>query len=421
MTRKLFLSIADQAVVSAFNFALNVYLIKCWTPEDFGVFTIVSAASLFAAMLQNALINTPLAIHLPVARDAREGALLCRTFAAANLLLGLLVLASSLAGFSFFLGAAQLPLILCACLYIGSQLLREYFRGLLAVRGRLGELLLADAIFIVLAATSLVALHLHGIAEGKAIYLVLLVLGAAGILGMIRQMALEEWPALRSLPDEMRMVFKRQIHEIRWSLLGAVTTDVLNRGYVYVAAAAFGPATVAQLQAARIFFGPLGLVTLAWSRVARPQLAALIGCGDTLRFNAVLSRALWAFAAFNVLLLLGLWTVWPYLSATLFGSKYQGLGVLVAGWGVANLVIQMRSCLGIGVQAVRRFRPLTLATIGGALVSVLILALVCAFDQPRWLPASVICGECMAILLVVRILHRPAARVDDCIPEVSFR
>ena len=72
MKRRLALSVGDQAVISAFNFALNLLLIKLWTPEDFGLFAIVAAAALFTTMIQNAVINTPLAVHLPAVSDADE-------------------------------------------------------------------------------------------------------------------------------------------------------------------------------------------------------------------------------------------------------------------------------------------------------------------------------------------------------------
>ena len=74
MNRHLTLSIADQGIVSAFNFALNLYLVRVAAPDDFGLFAIVNAASLFAAMVQNAIVNTPLSVHLPAAHDAAVAA-----------------------------------------------------------------------------------------------------------------------------------------------------------------------------------------------------------------------------------------------------------------------------------------------------------------------------------------------------------
>ncbi len=412
MTRRLVHAIADQAMISAFNFGLNITLIKLWTPEDFGVFTIVSAVSLFAVMIQNAVINTPLAVHLPIALNETEKALLRRTFSTANLLLTLLVLVFSLGGLALCLGLAQESLILSASLYIVSQFVREYYRGLLAVEGQLVALLLADTAYVALASAALIVLHEDDAVRWQSLSTFLLILSIAGMLSMFWHLLTEDRPALKDFPGEMDAVFRPQIHEIRWSLLGAITTDILNRGYVYVAAVFFGPATVAQLQAGRILFGPLGLLTVAWSRIARPQLARLSGLGDTLRFNALLRMALCSFVLFNILFLAILWAAWPYLSATLFGDKYQGLGFLVAGWGVANVVIQVRSCLGVGAQALRQFRKLTLATIYGALISALIVMLACLLGQSAWLLVSVIGGESLAILLVARILHCSVSRMD---------
>jgi O-antigen/teichoic acid export membrane protein len=228
--------------------------------------------------------------------------------------------------------------------------LREYYRALLAVDGKLGALLLADLAYVMLAVGSLAYVFWLGDASKQSVALVLLLLSAAGMSSVVWCLVPRKWPDLRALPSEMVDVFKKQMHEIRWSLLGVITTDIQNRGYIFVAAAFFGSATVGHLQAGRIFFGPLNLLTSSWARVARPQLAKLLGQGEAQRFDTTLKRAMWAFAGFNVLFLAGLWLAWPYLSALVFGAKYKGLGYMIAAWGVANMAFQIRSCLSIGVQ-----------------------------------------------------------------------
>ena len=407
MRRRLAFSVLDQGVVSAFSFALNLYLIRLWSPEDFGVFAIIAATSLFSTMIQNALINTPLAVHLPAAASDDDKALLRRVFSAANLILTLLVLLLSVFGLLGWLGVSQGTLVLGATLYMGSQFVREYARSLLAVDGKLGTLLTVDVAYVVLATGVLAGLQRFGTAQLQTVSMLMLALSVAGLLTIAPHLMPRQWPRLNTLPGEMVRVFRQQGHEIRWSLLGAVTTDIQNRGYIFVAAAFFGTATVAHLQAGRIFFGPLGLLTGAWSRVARPHLAGLLGRGDSAGFNSNLRHALWAFVAFNMLFMVGLWLAWPTLSALVFGDKYKGLGFLVVAWGVANIVFQIRSCLSVGVQALRRFRELTLATIFGALVSVVLVAVACLMNESTWLVASVIGGECMATLVVIRILRHP--------------
>lgn len=412
MKRRLLFSIGDQAAVSAFNFALNLFLIKLWSPEDFGVFAIIAATALFAIMLQNALLNTPLAVHLPAARGDDEKAVLRRVFTAANLMLTLLVLVLSAGLFLGWLGASNAELALAASVYLGAQFLREYYRGLMAVDGRLVALLVADLAYVIIGSAALAGLHwlLGGPWERVAVFL--FVLAGASVLTILPCLLVRQPSAEISLAAQMRTVFAQQWHEIRWSLLGAVTTDIQNRGYIFVAAAFFGPATVAHLQAGRIFFGPLGLLTGAWSRVARPQLAAMIGRGDMARFNASLRAALIAFVVFNALFLLALWLAWPYLSDFVFSDKYKGLASLVLAWGVANIAFQIRACLSIGVQALRRFRDLTLATIAGAVLSVAVIALACFAHESAWLIASVIGGECLAVLMVIRILRRPSVALE---------
>jgi len=410
MKRHLVLSVADQAIVSAFNFALNLFLVRVAAPEEFGVFALVSAASLFAAMVQNAVVNTPLSVHLPIAADAAGKARLLRVFSAANLLLTICLLLVGSVALGIWLGSGQMLTAFSACAYLVTQFVREYYRALLTVDGKLARLLRADAACVVLSITALGGLQWLGDHRWPIVSTVFLVVGAAGALTIApAALGSGKRSPLRGLAADMARVFAEQRHEIRWSLLGVITTEVQNRGYLYIAAAVFGPATVAQLQAGRILFGPLNLLTNAWARVARPQFAALIGRGDGAGFHHTLTRAFWAFAAFNVAFLGALWFAWPLLSPLVFADKYADLGALVAAWGAANLVSQSRACLGIGAQAMRRFRELSMATIAGAAASVVLVGVACALARPGWLVAPVIAGECLAMLIVMRILRRDRA------------
>lgn len=405
MRSNIVLSVIDQALISAFNFALNLYLIRLWSPEDFGVFAVVSAAAILAAMLQNALINTPLAVHLPVAASADQKALLRRVFTASNAALTLLLLCGATGGLWLWLDVSHRHLAVAAGLFMASQFLREYYRALLAVDGRLRALLGVDVAYVLLAVLTLAAVQLGGYTVLQSVPAVLLVLSGWGLVSVLVYLWPRALPPLAALPGEARSVFASQAHEIRWSLLGVITTDIQNRGYLFVAAAVFGPATVAHLQAGRIFFGPLNLLTSAWSRVARPQLARHLGSGESDVFKKLLRQALSAFVVFNLLFLVALYVAWPYLSALVFHGKYQDLGYVTAGWGLANLAFQIRSCLGIGVQAMRRFRQLTSATIFGAIVSSLMVGLTCLLQQPTWLITSVIVGECVAIVVILSIFR----------------
>lgn len=410
MKRRLFLSVADQAIVSVFNFGLNLFLIRMATPQEFGIFAIISAASLFSTMVQNAIVNTPLSVHLPIASDGDRKARLLRVFTATNALLAMLIIAVGGLSLAIWLGSGQSMTALSACLYLASQFVREYYRALMAVEGRLASLLRIDLACIVLAVSALAALFALGESQRPILSSVFLIVGLAGTISIVPAcIASARLGPLRALIADMRQVFRDQWREIRWSLLGVITTEIQNRGYIYIAAAVFGPAAVAQLQAGRILFGPLNLISGAWARVARPQLAGLIGHADAAGFDTVLGRAMRGFAAFNLLFLASLWMAWPLLSPLVFHGKYPDLEYLVAAWGIANIAFQCRSCLGIGVQAMRRFRELTMATIAGAAVSLALTAAACYAGQAIWLVGPVIAGECVALLIVMRILRRRRA------------
>ena len=416
MKRRLLFSVADQAIVSAFNFALNVYLVRMAAPEEFGLFAIIAAATLFAAMVQNAIVNTPLSVHLPIARNEESKAALRRAFTAANALLSLVLFAGSAIVLVLWLGVGRRDVALSACVYLVAQFVREYYRALWAVEGKFTGLFAFDLAAIILAALALALRHFV-MGEHAIVTAAFLAVGAASLLTTLPACVASAWHgSLREVAADVRRIFREQRHEIRWSLLGVITTEVQNRGYVYIAAAVFGPSAVAHLQAGRILFGPLNLLTSAWARVARPQLAALLGRSDAGEFGRVLTRALQAFTLFNGVFLGALWLAWPLLSTLVFRDKYADLGALVAAWGVANILFQSRSCLGIGIQAMRRFRELTLATVAGATLALALAGVICFTGRATWLVGPVIAGECLALLIVIRILRRPAP-----IPAVAAR
>lgn len=335
--------------------------------------------------------------------------MLLRVFLSVNVLLTTLVVVLGFGALGAMFGYSQLKMVLVGSAFLGSQFIRENYRSLLAVEGRFERLLAVDLTYIGICAGAVCYLQ-FGVVEPNFwladLFYVLTGAALVSMMGYPMPCALRD---MVGLPREVRQVFLQQKHEIRWSLLGVITTDIQNRGYIFVAAAMFGAATVAQLQAGRIFFGPLNLLTSAWARVARPQFAKLAGDSDSGGFAKVLNQALIVFVVFNVLFLAVLWLVWPLLSELVFGGKYDEIGAFVAAWGVANIAFQMRSCMSVGVQALRRFRELTLATIYGAVASSCVVAVASMADQPSWLIASVIGGECVAMIVIFGILRRRVA------------
>src|SRR5262245_22166244 len=88
------LAIIDQVLLSAFSLLLNIFLIRLWVPDQFGVFVMVLSLSLIGSSVQNALVGTQLSVLRPQATKGEEPELIACLWAANCVLTaGIVVLA----------------------------------------------------------------------------------------------------------------------------------------------------------------------------------------------------------------------------------------------------------------------------------------------------------------------------------------
>ena len=404
MRRQVAISIVDQGLISAFNFGLNLLLIKVWNPQEYGSFGIIMAVGFLLTGIQNAMVNTPASVMLPTATPGLNKQQLRTLFAVVNLLICLLAFASSylfclVPGLGF-----QQQTITAIGLYLSSSLFREYLRNRAIVNRKLVMLLCDDGFFVYLAIVAI--LYTYYFVDPAmpnlafcltALAVVNLVVSLPALYGEIKAVLQSPWHCCKTL-------FPGVWEEASWSLVGVATTEAQNRGYIFVVGAFFGTSAVGVLQAGRVFFGPLNLITSAWGRVARPHLSVLAEQSNSGGFYRLLRISIFSFIVVNVIFSVALWLAWPYLNQHFFGEQYAGVELTVILWAVATLVFQIRSVSGIGVQACRLFKQLALTTVLGAVISMGVLAAVCLEGLSEWSVVSVIAGEVVASLSIFYIL-----------------
>ncbi|WP_298445071.1 hypothetical protein [uncultured Ferrimonas sp.] len=395
------ISMIDQGLISAFNFAINLALIKWWSPEAFGVYSIVFTLSFALISFQNALINTPYAVLVPASKQPQA---LRHTLTISNLLfLVLIALACQL--------LQQLPLLqqshsgaTAITVFFVTRLLREYLRCRWAAELKLGHVLIVDALFVLLFGLACAGWAILYDWQTLRLSTLLWLMSLCQILGSAHLLWLE-WHLLRQA--QWRNLFSQYApiwRQSRWSLVGVTTTELQNRGYIFVVGVLFGATVVGFINAGRVFFGPLNIVTSAWTRVAKPTLARLFGDNDTNRFYRILNQGLMAFILFNLLFSGLLWLMWPWVNQYLMADNYAGVGWVTAQWALATLVFHLRATASAAVQAQNRFKPLALTTLWGAGFATLALLIIGWLGQSEWVVLSVILGEAVALLLVFKLL-----------------
>ncbi|WP_028117096.1 lipopolysaccharide biosynthesis protein [Ferrimonas senticii] len=395
--------------MSAFNFALNLALLKWWSSEDFGLYSILFSASFMILCIQNALITTPYSVLVPASDNPEP---LRRTLAWGHLgslliLAVLLLMLLPLLPFGW-----SLSLSLAAAAYFCSRWLREYLRNRWAAEFKLLPILTSDLLGIGLFAAGITAIGLHWGWSAVGVTELLYLMSLSQLLCSLPML----WHELQLLRSGGQHHWWQQYQPIwqqsRWSLVGALTTELQNRGYVLFIGAFFGAAVVGFVQAGRVFFGPLNVITSAWTRVAKPTLAQLHGQHQWPQFIRLTHLGGLGFLLFNVVFASALWLSWPWLQQQFFADKYPGIEWVVAQWALATLLFHVRGSYSTAVQAQNRFQELAMATIWGALLSLLVLVLVGLVNQPQWVIAGVLAAETLVLLYVLRLLLPARDKVE---------
>ncbi|MCU6435014.1 hypothetical protein LPB67_14650 [Undibacterium sp. Jales W-56] len=338
------LSVIDQGMLSALNFAIGMLLIRLVTKEEYGLYGQLYAGGLLAGLVVDSWIAGPLTTVASAVQDATRKALLrhywIRQIWSTLLMGGLAFAIVALVPLATRNSHIGNWLALAFGAYVIGNGLREYGRTVGFIQSDIVAVLRQDVLYVVL-----VVISLAGLFSGDYLGLetIFLSLAAASILCAAlsagRLKARTHTPASQQhdAQDEMQKAIAGHQDTIsghgRWAILGVLVGWLSNYSYVYLSGAWLGVAAIADLNASRLLLMPIPLAVAAWSRIARPEASRLMADRN---WTGLRKLTLFSIAgielvvcAYVVVLLLLL----PWLEAHVIGSKYSGLDPLVMLWG----------------------------------------------------------------------------------------
>ena len=401
----LVLSLADQILVSAANMALSFWLISRWPPESFGVFAIVTSVALTGLALHQSLAGSQLPLmHARAASETERREVLATAWTIALVIALAVGLATTIGFFLAGEGPGTLVPILAGsfvALHVCREHVRTYhFAEFEVGQAFLNDLLHASVVFVIIACT---------VALGGEVDLALVVaaLAVASALALL--------PTLLSRRRDFAVRFdasvRRRMHELwhehgRWALLGASAAEMQTRGHVAAVTAFFSVADLGIIQAALMLLRPIGLLTNAWAKIARPVMARLFA---QLHDKAAVRYASLSAAGFvlaTLLYLAILWLAWPYLTDHVLPPAYHGLLAVVPLWGIATIFGQLRSIFSLVAQCVPIFREAFFASAVGMVTVLMGLIAAVMFGTANSTVLAVAAGETAALIVLLLILRR---------------
>ncbi|MDE1174018.1 MAG: hypothetical protein PW790_10155 [Parvibaculaceae bacterium] len=402
--KRYFLSIADQGMASALMLGLNIVLARYSPPEQFGAFVFWSNTGLILGSLQNALTVCHIAVLPPGPGDAKERFATERLMLHVSLIYQIVMaLGGGAVAVALALGGSSLGL-LSAFLFLPAFLLQQYLRSLafsrgLATAAAINTATVFFASLIGVAVLLMLGLHID------ADRVLLVVAGGYWLSCLIG------WGQLR--PGFPRLFsfgqlkgYRLFVRDSRWVFVGVTSTELLVRFYSFVVATWFGPAALAALSASQLPLRPIPLLAVSWSSIGRADLAALREGNGWRKYGWHLLIAALVIIAIAIPYGLAVYFCWPLISHYVFAGKYADGASLSLLWAISSGLAAIQLIGGIGLQVVRAFRPLAIATAIAAAVTVLAtLVLIGQFGYPASVIGTII-GQFVEIAIMTGLLTR---------------
>jgi O-antigen/teichoic acid export membrane protein len=402
LRRSIGIALVDQAVLSLFNLGLNLVLIRLAAPPEFGRFVFASAVLLLLTSLQNALVATPLAVLLP-GRPAAEQTATATTIVSADV--AFRWLAAAVAPLLCLLTNHSADFLAAVALAAFAGLARETARNLALAYERTSECLRIDTVAMVASIAATAALWF--VVSPAVACLTGMAIGST--IALLTQVT-TRIPHYQSLAVAMRAYRGRYWPDTQWSLIGAATTELQYRSYVFAVDLFRGAAALALVQAGRLLLGPLPLVVGAWGRVARPAMARHLAAGDPGTMLKLTAQGMAYVLSVGAAYCLFLYLVWPYIEASVFQGKYPGVANLTLAWGGYFFTVIAHMVLSIPLQAAMWLKQLAQVTMVTAILSYLLLLGLATSVPPIYAVLALVGAEMFSLvwhlLLVARLARQ---------------
>ena len=403
------LTIADQGVVSAANFAATIIVGRFCSKEELGIYALGFTLVLLAQNTQQSLVTSAYMVFSPkMDRDERHaytGSMVMHHAAIAALCL----VAFSSAGLILQRsGRADLaPLLWTLSLASGAVLLKELARQMSFAAMRIHIALLLDSLFSVVQVSGMLLLALVGVLSGSSAYWVLglagLISGLTWLIARGRTFRIEKH---RIVPD-----FQRNWRFSQWIFATNLAFIASNQVYPWLLLTFHGTAANGDFGASYTIIMLTNPFILGVGNFLAPRTVhALTDEGVAAMARVVRKASLFFLVLMGgfalSMLVLGDWVL--YL---LFGPKYIGLSVTVALLAASQLTFSLNIPLNHGLNALERpdvaFRAL--------LCSLVVTATLGVWLVWQWGPPGValglLCGNSAALIYTQSVYRMMLRRI----------
>jgi len=398
-------SIVAQAALSGANLLVGLILLRHQSAEQYGYYVLVMATVLLLTGLQNAYIGPPLVIRLHQSDPSTRGTLVGGLLREQGRLIGavaILALASVVLAYaSGRLAGPIAGLVLAGIAAAALAAYREFFRTMLVVYQRPGDVLPCDLVFVgLLIGGAWLARYAPWPAAATVLSLAL----AAAVGGSLLARALwrhEPWQHAGT-----RSVLREFAPIGLWSLLGSGIHWAFTQGYTYLVAALLDLPTVAAIAATRLLLMPVNLLSQGIVQVMNPAASRwlhLHGAARVYRRLLLLCAGLFVMIAGYIAVM---WLLRDWIFATILKKSFADRDALLLLWSAIFLLTTLRDQLASLLTVRGKLRQMTTLTIVCATLSLAASYLAIGQFGAVGALAGILLGESISIAGVWVLTHR---------------
>jgi O-antigen/teichoic acid export membrane protein len=403
MTRRaLLLSLLEQGLASLSMLMMTAAVVASSTPDVFGTFAFVITLVMIAASLQYGAVGTSMLVEVrPLDAEARAAAM------------------SALGDFDFYyrlaaagaVGAAAYAVSHdpgvsgAAALFALAYLWREFTRYALFAVGDIGRAAAMAALSFVVLAGLLAATLTQGAPPADAALLASMAANGAALGLLARSHIGKPRPPVAAV-----RAWRARFPHTGWIIANSIANEVQTRAHVVAVQIFRGVDQLGLVEATRVLFAPLLLISSAWQRAVQPRLAALVAEGDIPAARLLTLTGVGAVMGVAVLYSAAVLVAFDVISPRLFGDRYGDLTAYAAAWAAYAMLLLANWTLISFLNAMRAFSAVGKMTMVAAAATALLLLLL-ALDVPLVTALVVPIGVQAAVcaVLLVFLWRTPAA------------
>lgn len=388
----------DQALLSGLNFLISIILIKSISKSEYGYYSIFFSITLFMGSIQNAIINTPLAVLLITKKGDDKRKYVGSLFFGQNLFLipfAVIGIIGALISFYFnFLNSTLTAIVIAISLSFSGILLREFLRAYFFAEEIPKTVLIIDILYI---ATIIVLGFLAYVFLQLNVAIIFFLMGFSSFLVGIFFINKDKWSFSR---HDISSSYSENWKFGKWALFGVTVTHIQTYSYLYLLGIIVSSVAVADVSAARLLLMPLILVQEGWSKVIIPHGSKLREENRLPRLfkeQIAISIAFIIIVLFLVFLLL---LLKPILLNVLLSGKYLHSFDYIFFWGSIFAIGFIALNASFGLQILKNFELISKINFVTMLITLILAYFLIYSDGTKGGLIALLIGQAVSAIIL---------------------